>query len=62
MEATVKELRKAMSVALEDPGLRETYLANIAMCVYDNRRKDGRYNMYNCNVVAERLIRLIFDK
>ena len=45
----------------KDDGLRESYKANIAMCIYDNRRKDGRINHKECNEVADKLIKLIFD-
>ena len=58
---SVKAARKAMAKALEDPELRQGYLANIAMCIYDNRRKDGRLNHQECNEVAEKLIKVIFD-
>ena len=53
--------RKAMASALENPGLRQAYSSNIAMCIYDSRRKDGRLNIRDCNNVAEKLIQLIFD-
>ena len=51
-----------MSKALKEKGLRTSYRANIAMCIYDNRRKDGRLNIHECNAVAEKIIELIFDK
>lgn len=44
-----------------DKGLYESYKANIAMCIYDNRRKDGRLNHKECNLVADKLLKLIFD-
>lgn len=56
-----KNARVAMSAGLKEPDLRQAYKANIAMCIYDNRRKDGRLNIHNCNDVAEKLIALIFD-
>ena len=40
-------------------GDRELYFAyksNIAMCVYDNRNKYGRYNLDGCNDVADKII------
>ena len=52
--------RKIMNKSLKEPGLRESYKANIAMCIYDNRRKDGRLNHTDCNEVAEKLINLIW--
>lgn len=55
-----KTVRKAMASGLKEPGLRQTYKANIAMCIYDNRRKDGRLNLKDCNMVADKLINLIF--
>jgi len=60
MDITVKQARKTMSKALKEEGLRIAYRANIAMCIYDNRRKDGRLNIHNCNDVAEKLIDIIF--
>ena len=54
--------RKEMSKAFKkDDNVREGYLANIAMCIYDNRRKYGRLNHKECNDVAEKLMKLIFD-
>lgn len=58
---TVKQARKAMSIAMKENGFRMTYKANIAMCIYDNRRKDGRLNVHDCNDIAEKIIELIFD-
>ena len=57
----IKLARRTMRKALKDRDLRNTYRANIAMCIYDNRRKDGRLSHLNCNAVAEKLIKLIFD-
>lgn len=57
-----KIARKFMARRLaKDVGLMLSYKANIAMCIYDNRRKDGRLNLDDCNEVAEKLIGLIFD-
>ena len=42
--------------------LARKIMANIAMCIYDNRRKDGRLNHNDCNKVATKLIKLIFEK
>jgi len=57
-----RNARKTMNETLKnDDGLRESYKANIAMCIYDNRRKDGRLNHKECNEVADKLIKLIFD-
>ncbi len=57
-----KHARTFMNKTLKkDDGLRESYKANIAMCIYDFRRKDGRLNKRECNEVADRLIDLIFD-
>ena len=53
--------REAMSKSLKEPGLKQTYKANIAMCIYDNRRSDGRLNHQECNDVAEKLIKLIWE-
>jgi len=44
----------------KDPGLYQSYLANIAMCIYDNKKKDGRLNSKDCNDIAKKLIDLIF--
>ena len=38
-----------MRKRLKEPGLRIAYVANIAMCIYDNRRSDGRLNKADCN-------------
>ena len=57
----IKLARGIMRKALQDEGFWQTYHANIAMCIYDNRRKDGRLNIHNCRAVAEKLIKLIFD-
>jgi len=55
--------RKQMAKGMKEPGLRESYKANIAMCIYDNRRKDGRLNHKECNDVADKLIDMIwYDK
>lgn len=57
-----KYARQFMNKTLKnDKGLRQSYKANIAMCIYDFRRKDGRLNHKECNEVADRLIDLIFD-
>jgi len=57
-----KYIRKLFSYYLKkDEGLRQCYKANIAMCIYDNRRNDGRLNHKECNEVANKLIKLIFD-
>ncbi len=40
---------------------RDKYREFIAMCIYDNRRKDGRLNKTNCFRVAEMVITLVFD-
>ena len=62
MEQKIKfaTARKIMSKGLKNEGLYIAYKANIAMCIYDNRRKDGRLNIHDCNDVAEKLIKLIF--
>lgn len=44
----------------KDYSLYLGYQANMAMCIYDNRRKDGRLNKEECNIVAKKLIELIF--
>lgn len=56
-----RKARKTMGKSLREPGLRESYKASIAMCIYDNRRKDGRLNHQECNDVANKLITLIFE-
>jgi len=57
-----RDARETMNKTLkDDKGLYESYKANIAMCIYDNRRKDGRLNHKECNEVADKLIKLIFD-
>ena len=57
-----KDAREIMNKALkDDEGLYQGYKANIAMCIYDSRRNDGRLNHQECNEVADKLIKLIFD-
>ena len=43
-----------------DDSLYDVYKANIAMCVYDNRNKYGRYNHEGCNKVADIMIKKTF--
>lgn len=57
---TIQKARKFMAKELKNPGLRQAYLANIAMCICDNRTM-GRLNQAGCNVVAEKLLKLIFE-
>ena len=57
-----RNARKTMSQALKDDELLYLgYKANITMCIYDSRRNDGRLNHRECNEVADKLIKLIFD-
>ena len=57
-----KWARKTMSQTLkDDTDLYLGYKANNAMCIYDSRRNDGRLNHSECNEVADKLIKLIFD-
>jgi len=53
--------REMMAEELKDADTRESYVANIAMCIYDNRRKDGRLNAKDCIKVAEKLIDRIWS-
>ena len=56
------DARKTMNQHLkDDPDLYLGYKANIAMCIYVSRRNDGRLNHSECNEVAEKLIKLIFE-
>jgi len=56
----IEKARKLMKEALVESGdLYQGYQANIAMCIYDNRRKDGRLNHSECNDVAKKLIYLV---
>lgn len=59
--SSFKTARKAMAKGMKEPGLRQSYKANIAMCIYDNRRKGGRLNIHDCNDIADKLIDLIFS-
>jgi hypothetical protein len=52
--------RKIMARGLKEKGLRQAYQANIALLIYDARRPDGRLNLNECKVVAERLIAMIW--
>ena len=61
MKNKFKEARKIMNNKLKkDSDLKESYKANIALCIYDNRVK-GRLNHFQCNEVADKLINLIFN-
>ena len=51
-----------MAKGLREPGLYMAYKANIAMCIYDNRRKGGRLNHADCEAVADKLINVIWGK
>ncbi|RLI63027.1 MAG: hypothetical protein DRO67_06370 [Candidatus Asgardarchaeum californiense] len=53
--------REIMTKELKDEDLRSAYKANIAMCIYDNRRKDGRLNIHDCNSAADKIIDLIWS-
>lgn len=58
-----KLARKIIKKRLEkDGGLYCGYKSNIALCIYDNRRKDGRLNHAECLKVADKLIKLIFGE
>lgn len=57
---TIKEARKFMAKELKDPGLRQAYLANIAMCIYDDS-SNSKLTINDCNEIAEKLINLIFE-
>ena len=61
VKVTFAQHRKAMSKAMKRPETHQGYKANIAMCIYDNRRVDGRLNITECNDLADKLITLIFD-
>jgi len=57
----IKIARKIMQYYLsKDEDLYRVYKANIAMCIYDYRRKDGRLNHEECNQLAHRLIELLY--
>ena len=60
-----KEARDTMSRRLRiDEDLRESYRANIAMFVFDEANKENGLDLTDateCNELAERLIKLIFD-
>ncbi len=56
-----KLARKIMADKIrKDLDTHRGYKANIAMCIYDSRRKDGRLNHKECNDVAIKLIKIIF--
>ena len=50
----IKQARKTFKKALKNEEFRQNYRANISMCIYDNRRKDGRLNKNECNDVAKK--------
>lgn len=57
-----QKARKVMGKAMKDTDMRIGYNANITMCIYDNRRKDGRLNIKECGEVADKIIDLVFGK
>ena len=69
----IKECRETFAKAFkDDPGFRMSYLANIALLIYDDQRSsiEGRSHepptnlntLEGCNNLASRLIELIFEK
>ena len=65
VNAQFKQARKVMARRLMvDDGLRESYRANIAMLVFDEANKENGLDLTDateCNELAERLIKLIFE-
>tara|TARA_Y100000034_G_C6857325_1_gene389793 strand:- start:196 stop:396 length:201 start_codon:yes stop_codon:yes gene_type:complete len=62
---TVANARKTMRDAFEkDPHFRYAYQANIAMAIYDDQRRNRKTwrTAKDCNVLADELITLIFDR
>lgn len=57
---TIKEARKFLAKELKDPGLRQTYISNIAMCIFDDSN-NGKFTVADCGKLAEKLIDLIFE-
>ena len=58
---TFKKAREVMAEGMQGEEIHQAYKANIAMCIYDNRRYDGRLNLNECNELAVKLIDLIFS-
>jgi len=58
----IKWAKRIMHKELLHTAIRDKYRNKIALCIYDNRRKDGRLNQFTCQVVAEKLIKLIFKE
>ena len=57
----IKHARKVMRKEFaKDEGFRETYVANIAMCIYDNQHT--KISQITCTEIAEQLINLMFAK
>ena len=72
MSNKIAKARKVMCKAFKkDPDFRYGYLANIAMCIHDSQapkvipEQSKPLNMKkveDCNIVADRIINLVFGK
>jgi hypothetical protein len=62
MSRKIVNARKTMAKAFkDDPDFRDAYKANIAMYIWDRKREGVRFNIDQCNEVADGLIKLIFE-
>lgn len=54
----IAEARQTLTDALtEDPGLRQAYQSDIAMCIYDSSLLSNEV----CNILADQIVRCVFD-
>jgi len=62
MSKKIENARKTIKDAFEaDPNFRDVYKANIAMYIWDEKRRGKTFNKNQCNDVADGLIKLIFE-
>jgi len=62
MSKKIENARKTMVKAFEkDPDFRFGYQSNIAMYIWDRKREGVGFNKWQCNEVADGLIKLIFE-
>lgn len=62
MSKKIESARKVLKDAFRtDPNFRDVYKANIAMYIWDEKRRGTTFNRNQCNNVADGLIKLIFE-
>jgi hypothetical protein len=62
MNNKISHAREVLKKAFKaDSNFRDTYQANIAMYLWDEKRRGKTFNRYQCNEIADGLIKLIFE-